>query len=179
MRGVWQGALWRNRGRSNPFAIHAVKREDCRGYFHYAHHAGSRLRRYPADFLPHAFGLVAPWRAGCAWPHEPRQAPCMAYAPVHFRHARHAAHAADVLHLLRAVLPVRHGPVHRFQVQCDHRCVHHQLRGVFRRNLPQRHSVYSARPIRSRRSAGLLARADVHENRASAGHQANLACNGQ
>lgn len=81
MRGVWQGALWRNRGRGNRSRFHAVKREDCRGYFHYAHHAGSRLRGHPADFLPYAFGLAAPRRAGCAWPYEPRQAPCVAYAP--------------------------------------------------------------------------------------------------
>ena len=60
-------------------------------------------------------------------------------------------------------------PYYIFGILRNDRRVHHQLRGLLRRDLPQRHPVDSARTVRGRRGLGLLASPDVYENRAAPG----------
>ena len=95
---------------------------------------------------------------------------------LHLDHARHPADAADVRDLLHAVLRLWHQPDHGQQVVRDHLCLHHQLRRLLRRDLPLRHPVHPARPVRGRRGPRLLPGPDLRAHRVAAGRQAHPAC---
>ncbi len=181
MRGVWQGALWRKSwGGAIRSRFMLLRERGSPWIFPLCSPCWVKASWSPCRFSSLRFWARCPSACWLRLAVRPRQAPCVAYAPVHFRHARHAAHAADVLHLLRAVLPVRYGFVHRFKFNATIVALIINYAAYFAEIY--RSGIQSI-PRGQYEAAEVLGYSrvqdDVYENRASAGHQANFACNGQ